>query len=602
MNPYKSLAIIGTGPSAIFLLQHILTHAAALRESLDVIHLFESSQFPGRGMPYSPATTDRYNMSNISSEEFPKLPESLVNWLRAQDATALQEMDIEKDTISEDAIYERLVLGKYLHAQYKELIKRLTAKGFQIEEHIGCRVSDIHPDSTPSSNETGGEGKDRNRGEIYAITIPSGETLRFSKVVLSTGHQWEDEDRPDEGYYASPWPIAKLLPREGELYNFPIGMLGASLSAFDVLSSLAHRHGDFVNKDGTLVYEPRPGTEKMRFIMHAKDGLLPHLQFVQVEPMREIYRHVSREALLSLRDRHGYLRLHAFFDQVCRPTLIDAFEKDGMPAEAQDLRDPDFTLEDFVKKLTSQHKYVNPFEGMRKEYADAKEQEKKQQPFHWKEALDDLLYTLNFHAELMPAEDHMTLHSELLPFVMNVIAAMPLCSAEKLLALYDAGKVELVEAEANVTEEQNIKGKTLVTVKKESEDSEAESETEVAYRLFIDCGGQKPVTLEDFPFQGLVQSGLIRKASAPFADGTDSPAFEKAKEGGRVFSKDDEPVCEIGGVEVTSAYALASPQDGRSPSGIHDIAFAHIGGLRPYSYGLQACNETSRILVESWLK
>ena len=46
-------------------------------------------------------------------------------------------------------------------------------------------------------------------------------------------------------------------------------------------------------------------------------------------------------------------------------------------------------------------------------------------PIHWKETIDDLIYTLNFHAELMPAEDHLTLKSLVMPFLMNVIAAMP---------------------------------------------------------------------------------------------------------------------------------------------------------------------------------
>ncbi len=48
---------------------------------------------------------------------------------------------------------------------------------------------------------------------------------------------------------------------------------------------------------------------------------------------------------------------------------------------------------------------------------------------HWKAAIDDLMCTLNFYAELMPAEDHLIIHAKFPPFVMNIIAALLLPSA-----------------------------------------------------------------------------------------------------------------------------------------------------------------------------
>ena len=34
---------------------------------------------------------------------------------------------------------------------------------------------------------------------------------------------------------------------------------------------------------------------------------------------------------------------------------------------------------------------------------------------------------------------------------------------------------------------------------------------------------------------------------------------------------------------------------------IYDIAFPHALGVRPYSYGLQACNHTAGMVVSTWL-
>ena len=40
--------------------------------------------------------------------------------------------------------------------------------------------------------------------------------------------------------------------------------------------------------------------------------------------------------------------------------------------------------------------------------------------------------------------------------------------------------------------------------------------------------------------------------------------------------------------------------DGVSNERIHDIAFPHTTGVRPYSYGLQACDAAASIVVQSW--
>ncbi|RYD26070.1 MAG: hypothetical protein EOP86_26495, partial [Verrucomicrobiaceae bacterium] len=64
MNRREHLAIVGSGPSAIYLLKHLLDEMDLLREHLGKIHIFEKNGFAGMGMPYNPRTTDRYNMAN----------------------------------------------------------------------------------------------------------------------------------------------------------------------------------------------------------------------------------------------------------------------------------------------------------------------------------------------------------------------------------------------------------------------------------------------------------------------------------------------------------------------------------------------------------
>lgn len=580
MNLQQNLAIIGSGASAIYLLKHLLDEQDILGLHIGGISIFEKSSITGMGMPYNPWTTDRFNMSNISSEELPALPVTFGEWLRGQDPYLLADLGVVAAEISDSEVYSRLALGRYLNAQYRTLVGRLQEAGIAVLEFPGCEIADIHCTSAAGP---------------VVLETRKGESHPFERVVIATGHCWVGEDKPAEGYYISPWPISKLLPVGGEYHDFAIGTLGASLSAFDVISSLAHRHGEFVDEAGTMVFLPFPGTENFKIVMHAAKGLLPHLQFDQDEPFREIYRHVDRDGLLALVDEEGFLRLDTYFDRVCRPALAKAFAKDRIEEMIGLLADAEFGFAEFVGKMTDEHDYANAFEGMRHEMIEARKSVLEHRPIHWKEVIDDLMYTLNFHAELMPAEDHLTLRSCVMPFLMNVVAAMPLDSGNTLLALYDAGKLEMVAGKVELAENQEHEGRTTISV-----ENDGEKKT-LGYRMFVDCSGQKPLELEDYPFPALVASSRVRRARARFSD-PERVAGSVPEERRELVFQDGAAVCyPTGGVDVDGAYRLIAA-DGKPDPRILDIAFPHISGVRPYSYGLQSCSDTSAILVRTLIQ
>ena len=580
MSVNTSLGIIGSGPSAIYLLRNLLVRLHQIAAPPRRISIYEKSAIMGMGMPYSPETTNIHSRSNISSEELPDLCIPFADWLRAQPAATLAELGVDTP-VDEGAVYPRLALGRYLQAQYHDLVGKLREAGVEVHEFPNCKVVDIQTVAA---------------GGVTLVT-EEGAKHGFGSVVIATGHHWPQEDKPGAGYYSSPWPIHKLEPGENGPYNHAIGLLGSSLSAFDVVNTLAHAHGQFSrNEDGLLRYLPDRGADDFRIVMHSAEGLLPHLQFAQEEPMREIYRHVGREELLGLVDAQGFLRLERYFDKVCRPVFIRAFGKDGMPEMVELLSKPSFRLRNFVEKMTDDHDYPDPFAGMRGEMVEAKESVARDQPVHWKEYLDDLIYTLNFHAELMPAEDHIRLSAEVMPFVMNVIAAMPLESGETLLALHDAGKLEMMEGRVEIPDEQPHADSTRVLI------TGGRRDVAIDYRMFIECGGQKPLDIGEYPFPSLVASGAVRQAYVAFADrdAWEEVADEKKKDKITV-GRDGRPAYRVGGLDIDPCYRLIRA-DGSADPRLHDISFPLTTGLRPYSYGLQACDETARLLVEGWLK
>ncbi len=574
------LAVIGSGPTAIYLLKHIVD-AEEVSYQISEITIFERRSHLGMGMPYNPETTDIYNLANISSEEIPELPESFGDWLRRQENSALTKWNVPQEPIDDSEVYSRIALGAYLHDQYQKLTEALRKKGIHIHEKQGYEVSDVIMNAE--------------NGEVV-LKLENGATHAFGKVIIATGHEWREEDRPESGYYGSPWPIHKLVPDEGKHYNFTIGTLGASLSAFDVVTSLAHRHGKFTRDKGNLRYDLHPEAHGFKMMLHSAEGWLPHLQYEQELPMREIYRHTNREEMLSLRDEAGFLRIEDYFDKVGRPALIKAFNSDQMPLLAENLEQPDFGFREFVHTMTRDHEYSDSFEGMKKEMVEALNSVENDQPIHWKETLDDLMYCLNFHAELLPAEDHLFYQKEIMPFLMNVIAALPLSSARILLALYDAGCLELVPGKVRLLEEIADSEKTVIEVAEEDGTTRT-----MEYEMFINCAGQKSIPLEEYPFDSLVKSGHVRKAMAPFAKASSENDLSESVNDDRLVKNEKGLFLCTGGIEVDAAYRVIG-KDGVPNDSIYDLTFTHTAGIRPYSYGLQACNATSKILVEAWVK
>lgn len=573
----KHFGIVGSGPSALYLLRHIHERFSDLGKYVDRISIFESGKILGMGMPYNPHTTDRYNMSNISSEELPDLGMSFAQWLRDQGDDALAEWDIRREDIADDTVYCRLALGEYFHGRFLEFISALREKGLRIDEYPECRVDDLI--DGPESH------------SVFISTSDAG-IVEVDHVVIATGHSWNGSDRPVQGFYASPWPIFKLLPAAGKFYNFEVGTLGASLSAFDVISSLAHRHGTFFQEDDGLRYEELPGSEGFRIAMHGANGWLPQLQFEQVEPLREIYRHCDREQLLAMRDEAGFLSIDTYFDKICRPALEKAFLYDDRHDLVEKLGEVTFRPLDLIEILSAEHEYRDAFEGMRRELKIAKKKIESGRPIHWKEVIDDLVYCLNFHAELLSAEDHLRLTSVLMPFQMNVIAALPLPSARILLALHDAGILRLIEGRAEV-EKSSEGGTTKITV------TNGDEEAEMEYSLFVDCSGQKPIQPDQFPFPSLLQQGAVRPARVRFAHAASHQQFAEKGYSKRLLESEADVLYLTGGIDIDAAYHLIGA-DGVVSSRIFDISIPHIMGVRPYSYGLQACNATAAILVQSW--
>jgi hypothetical protein len=253
--------------------------------------------------------------------------------------------------------------------------------------------------------------------------------------------------------------------------------------------------------------------------------------------------------------------------------LVSALQKDGHESLARELSEPAKPMEFFVERMTEKHTQREAFEQMRREMATARRSLRENEPMRWMEAFDNLMYTLNFYAERLSAEDHQRWQTVVMPFLMNLTAALPLSSARVLLALRAAGKLDLVAGKVTSIEPRD--GTTTVIVEREDA-----STAVYRYQLFVECGGQGAVGLEDVPFPSLRRQGSVRVPTTRSQDGSRQS---------------------LEGIDVNAAYQIVG-SDGTANPRIYDVAFPHTIGVRPYSYGLQACSDTAEILIQGWTR
>ena len=120
----SKIAIIGSGPTAIYTLQHLISSKQGLH-----ITIFEAQSEAGTGSPYRPALNDKAMLSNIASLEIPAITETLVEWLIRQPDAELDRLEIVRAQIDERAFFPRIVLGEFFRDQFNRLLAKSAQLG-----------------------------------------------------------------------------------------------------------------------------------------------------------------------------------------------------------------------------------------------------------------------------------------------------------------------------------------------------------------------------------------------------------------------------------------------------------------------------------------
>lgn len=549
-----SIAFVGAGPTTIYTLCAFLRNVSGPA----CVTIFEEQPRAGLGTPYRPGWNDPAMLSNIASIEIPPIGETLIAWLERQPRARLVRLGIDPDDIDEHAFYPRLALGEFFLDQFNGLIDTARARGIEVEIATSCRVSEIVAE---------GDGLrlsvEPKRGEAY-------ERL-YDRVVLATGHQWPEEPEVRPGYFLSPWPATALQ----RIVPMPIGIRGSSLTAIDAAVALAVAHGQFIETDGQAIdYRVHPGAEDLHITMMSRKGLLPEADFfhpIPFEPL-SICTPAAVEGLIASADDALLDRSYDLFRAELAAADPDYAAKVGLDSLA---------LEDFGERYFADRVAADPFEWAQRNLAEARENFAREYTVPWRYAILRMHEVLGAIVLHLDEESLDRFNRFLKPIFVDEYATVPHLSIERLLALHRAGHLDVIGL--GTTHRINTHGAAsgaIVSIDGERKD----------FPAFIDATGQRPLAASAFPFQHLLEQGVVRDTADDDAAGakgiavddrfhpvTDHPAGERLFCLSIPFILERHPFIqgitsshemgEIVGTELSTAASAANDGQGQSDTG-----------------------------------
>jgi len=560
----ETIAIIGAGPSGLFMLKNLLKHSKQNR----VISIFEKKQNLGAGMPYSEEGANVEHVTNVSANEIPELVTSVAEWLEGVPADVLDFYKINANHLNEYKVLPRLLFGSYLEAQFHLLLLAAERSGVTINLYLNATITDI---------------KDSASSNIVKISLENGDHFEFNRVVICTGHSWpKNLEGKIDGYFDSPYPPAKLKFKA----NHPVAIKGSSLTAIDAIRTLSRFNGNyFLNEDKELQFEKNADSPEFKIVMHSRSGLLPAVRFhLEDSHLASNYLLSDREIEEHIQNNEGFLSLDYIFDQDFKKILLE--------------RDPNLyatiasmKLEEFTETMLNYREGFDAFELLRQEYENAARSINRKESIYWKELLAILSFALNYPAKYLAAEDMMRLQKSLMPLISVVIAFVPQTSAAELLALHQAGVLEIIAVGEDSEVVENSSGGINYNYIDET------GTQSVYYKTFVNCVGQPHLSIDSFPFKGLCD-GTITPATLKFKNkDTGKKAIGENK---NVFKSNEDFLLNVPGIRINDDFQVVG-DDGKANDRIFVMVVPYIGGYNPDYSGLDFCEEASGRIANALL-
>ena len=457
----KRIAIIGSGPTGLYILQALLAQGIGL-----AITVYEQSERPGTGMPYNDDDNSVMMLANIASIEIPPLASSYLDWLREQDAGWLSRYGVDRSTLHERQFLPRIVLGEYFCAQFARIVDAARREGHAIDVQASSRVVDL---------EAGGDG-------VRLWVEGAADPVLFDLVVIATGHVWPDEDEATAHYFPSPW--SGLIGMEVPACR--VGIMGTSLSAIDAAMAVVAQHGRFSESDdGRMRFDLRPGSDGLALTLMSRTGVLPEADFYCEIPYAPLA--IATDSAIETELAAG---ADGLLDRVFALVAAEIAEAD--PEWSARVSLPSLDADSFSGAYFADRRRFDAFRWAAYNLAEVERNKRERHTVPWRYAILRLHEQVQKIVPLLDERDRERFDAGLCRVFMDNYAAIPSESIRRLLALRQAGLIDVLELGHDYA----------MDVEERRTRVEVEG-VQHCFDVFIDARGQKPLASRDLPFPRL---------------------------------------------------------------------------------------------------
>lgn len=404
-----AIAIVGTGPSAIYALQRLL----GCRKHL-VITLFEAGKVAGVGTPYDPRLNSVEMLANIASVEIPPVGETLLEYLSGCDDAALEAIGVSRASLSEREFYPRIALGAYYRDRLAALVSDAPLRGHTVTVMTQSRVVDVIP----------------TRNSVDVLHTTRGERprkLHADKVILATGHVVP--------LGKSAQALSKIVDQNAKSQH--IGVIGSSLSAIDVAITAATARGGFDERG----YVTDANTLPFSLTMMSRGGRLPEADFFCPLPAEPVEGFTEDDVLALVESAAGDPILDRIF---ARFAAVLARQD---PEYALRIGLEGLTADSFPDAYFAERDGHPPFAWARLNLAEARLNHRDRHVVAWRYAILRCHEAFASCLDALDDDELARFNRGLKRVFADNYAAVPPRSIERLLALHDAGILNLVKLE-----------------------------------------------------------------------------------------------------------------------------------------------------------
>lgn len=457
----KKVAIIGAGPTGIYTLLALVKSTPPL-----AISIYEQAREAGIGMPYSNEENSRMMLANIASIEIPPVISSYIDWLRRLSESRLARYGVERSSLHIRQFLPRILLGEYFRDQFLQLVAQAKQRGFTVEVHESCQVTDLKATL---------EG-----AQLWTRGLPVAE--HFDLAVIATGHVWPEESESTPTFFPSPW--SGLM--EARIPPCKVGILGTSLSGIDAAMAVVIQHGEFVQTDdGHLKFLLDEGSEGLEIALMSRSGILPEADFycpLPYEPLSIVTAQAVEKEITA--GSEGLL------DRIFR-----------LMAEELELADPPWSrliglstldADSFAHAWFADRRKNDPFRWAYANLIEVERNKHDRRTVPWRYAILRLHEAVQDIVPYLNEEDSKRFHAGIARVFIDNYAAIPSESIRRLLALREAGLITILAL-----------GQDYKMDVEESQTSIAAEGKSRRFDVFIDARGQKPLQTRDLPFTSL---------------------------------------------------------------------------------------------------